>query len=178
MSAFPPKADIRPRGQDVCFGPILLQKLAITGRSGWRELVELAACHPCPDKGMIWHHCHRTLHSLCKAHFSDRRWSDDEPCEPTKVLRECGHCELELGTARPTHAQTTEPKDAHEMCKQHLNAFAITARSFECFGLGQRSGYVTRFLVDAALESAPRRLWTALRLKEAAAAIACLSPVV
>jgi hypothetical protein len=26
MSALPPKADIRPRDQDVCFGPILLQK--------------------------------------------------------------------------------------------------------------------------------------------------------
>ena len=143
MSAIPPKADNHCGNRNVRYGPILLQKLAITGRSGWRELVELAACHPCPDKGMIWHHCHRTLHSLCKAHFSDRRWSDDEPCEPTKVLRECGHCELELGTARPTQAQTTEPKDALEMCKQHLNAFAITARSFECFGLRQRPRHVT-----------------------------------
>jgi len=26
MSAFTPKADIRPCDQDVCFGPILLQK--------------------------------------------------------------------------------------------------------------------------------------------------------
>ena len=26
MSALPPKADIRPRDQDVCFGPIVLQK--------------------------------------------------------------------------------------------------------------------------------------------------------
>jgi FtsP/CotA-like multicopper oxidase with cupredoxin domain len=26
MSALPPKADIRPCDQDVCFGPILLQK--------------------------------------------------------------------------------------------------------------------------------------------------------
>jgi len=49
MSALPPKADIRPRDQDVCFGPILLQKLAITGRSGWRELVELAALLSTPS---------------------------------------------------------------------------------------------------------------------------------
>ena len=28
MSALPPKADIRPRDQDVCFGPIVLQKSA------------------------------------------------------------------------------------------------------------------------------------------------------
>ena len=34
MSALPPKADIRPRDQDVCFGPILLQKSAMTG--AWR----------------------------------------------------------------------------------------------------------------------------------------------
>src|SRR3974390_2950582 len=64
------------------------------------------------------------------------------------------------------------------MGKQHLNTLAIAARSFECFGLRQRSGYVTRFLIDAALESAQRRLWTALRLEEAAAAIACPGPVV
>src|SRR6516225_1538520 len=64
------------------------------------------------------------------------------------------------------------------MGKQHLNTFAITARSFECFGLRQRPGYVTRFLIDAALESAQRRLWTTLRLEEAAAAIACPGPVI
>ena len=61
-------------------------------------------------------------------------------------------CELELSASWPAQAQTTEPKDALEMCKQHLNTFAIAARSFECFGLRQRSGYVTRFLIDAALE--------------------------
>jgi hypothetical protein len=69
-------------------------------------------------------------------------------------LRDCRQCELELSASRPTQAQTTEPKDALEMCKQHLNTFAIAARSFECFRLRQRSGYVTGLLVDAALESA------------------------
>jgi len=29
-------------------------------------------------------------------------------------------CELELGTTWPTQAQTTEPKDTFEVCKQHL----------------------------------------------------------
>jgi hypothetical protein len=42
-------------------------------------------------------------------------------------LRNCRHCELELSTARTTQPQTAEPKDALEMCKQHLNALAITA---------------------------------------------------
>ena len=34
MSALPPKADIRQRGLSVRFGPILLQKSAMTG--AWR----------------------------------------------------------------------------------------------------------------------------------------------
>jgi hypothetical protein len=46
-------------------------------------------------------------------------------------LRDCCQCELELGTARPPQAQTTEPKDALEVREQHLNSFAITARAFE-----------------------------------------------
>jgi hypothetical protein len=36
-------------------------------------------------------------------------------------LRDGRQCELELGTAWPTQAQTTEPKDPLEMGKQHLN---------------------------------------------------------
>jgi hypothetical protein len=127
---------------------------------------------------MVWLRCHRTLRFLRKADLCDRRWAEDEPCEPAEVLRDCRQCELELSASWPAQAQTTEPKDALEMSKQHLNTFAIAARSFECFGLPQRSGYVTRFLIDAALESAQRRLWTTLRLEEAAAAIACPGPVV
>jgi hypothetical protein len=72
---------------------------------------------------------------MCKARFGDRRWSDEELCQSAEILRDCSHCERELGTARPAQVQTTEPKDALEMCKQHLNAFAITTRSFECLGL-------------------------------------------
>ena len=34
-------------------------------------------------------------------------------------------CELELSDSWPAQAQTIEPKDALEMCKQHLNTFAI-----------------------------------------------------
>jgi hypothetical protein len=36
-------------GGDVRYWPILLQKLAITGRSGWRELLELAALLSTPS---------------------------------------------------------------------------------------------------------------------------------
>src|SRR6266567_17137 len=128
---------------------------------------------------IVWHHCRRrTLHSLCKARLGDWRWSDDELCEPTEVLRDCRQCELELGTAWPTQPQTTEPKDALEMCKQHLDTFAIAARSLECFGLGQRPRRVTSLLVDTSRDSAEGGLWAALRLEYAAAAIACPGPVI
>jgi hypothetical protein len=93
---------------------------------------------------------------LCKARFCDRRWSDDKLCEPSEVLRDCRQCELELGAAWPTQAQTTEPEDALEMGKQHLNSFAIAARAIECFGLIQRPGYVTGLLA-ASTECAPAR---------------------
>src|SRR5262245_53755690 len=93
-------------------------------------------------------------------------------------MRNCRHCELKLSTGWPTQAQTTKPKDTLEMCKQHLNALSVMARSLECFGLGERPRHVTGLLVDAALDSAQRHLWTALRLEDAAAAIARLSSVV
>jgi hypothetical protein len=58
------------------------------------------------------------------------------------------------------------------MCKQRLNTFAIATGSFERFGLGQCPRHVTGLLVEAALDYGQRRLWTALRLEETAAAIA------
>src|SRR6266699_3161242 len=61
--------------------------------------------------------------------------------------------------------QTTQPKDTLEMCKQHLDTFAIAARSLECFGLGQRPRRVTSLLVDTSRDSAEGGLWAALRLE-------------
>jgi hypothetical protein len=84
---------------------------------GWRELLELTACHALPRKGWFLTTGRRTLHSFCKARLVDRRWSDDELCEPSEVLRDCRQCELELGTGWPAQALTTEPKDTLEMCK-------------------------------------------------------------
>src|SRR6266404_5030136 len=52
-----------------------------------------------------------------------------------------------------------------EMCKQHLNALSIVARSLECFSLGQRASNVTSFLVDAARHPTERRLRAAMRLQ-------------
>src|SRR6201984_745913 len=63
------------------------------------------------------------------------------------------------------------------MCKQHLNAFSVMARSLECFSLGQRASNVTGFLVDATLQPAERRFWAALRLQRAATAVAHAGPI-
>src|SRR6476659_8119549 len=92
----------------------------------------------------------RKIPRKCKARLGDWRGSDDELCEPAEVLRGCRQGELELGTAWSAQAQTTQPEDPLEMCKQHLNPFASAARAIECFGLSQRPGYVTGLLVDAA----------------------------
>src|SRR5262249_22119123 len=48
----------------------------------------------------------------------------------------------------PAQSQAAEPQVALEMCKQHLNAFSIVARSLECFSLGLRASNVTSFLVN------------------------------
>src|SRR6266568_289205 len=63
------------------------------------------------------------------------------------------------------------------MCKQHLNAFSVMARSLEYFSLGQRASNVTGFLVDATLQPAERRLWAALRVQRAATAVAHAGPI-
>jgi hypothetical protein len=58
--------------------------------------------------------------------------------------------ELELGTTRPAQSQAAEPQDALEMCKQHLNALSVMARSLERLGLGQRPGNVASILLHIA----------------------------
>src|SRR3990172_5964280 len=57
------------------------------------------------------------------------------------------------------------------MCKQHLNAFPVAARLLERLGLGQCPGNVAGLLVDATRNPAGKRLWTALRLEQAATTV-------
>jgi hypothetical protein len=83
----------------------------------------------CPKKPL------RRIPRKCKARLGDWRGSDDELREPAEVLRGCRQGELELGTAWSAQAQTTQPEDPLEMCKQDLNSFAIAARAIEYFGL-------------------------------------------
>src|SRR5262249_18195724 len=101
-----------------------------------------------------------------------RRWPCDQHGQPAEVL--CDRCEreLELSPARPAQSQAAEPQDALEMCKQHLNAFSIVARSLECFSLGLRASNVTSFLVNVTRHPAERRLWAAVCLQWAATAVA------
>jgi hypothetical protein len=48
---------------------------------------------------------------------------------------------------------------------------------FECFGLGQRAGNITRLFVDAAGDSAERRLWTASHLERANPTVGCAGEI-
>src|SRR5271154_571919 len=64
------------------------------------------------------------------------------------------------------------------MSEQHLDSLSITARLLECFGLCGCPGNIAGGLVEAAWDSAHRRLRTALRFEGADAAIACPGPVV
>jgi hypothetical protein len=54
------------------------------------------------------------------------------------------------------------------MGEQHLDTFSFATRLFERFGFGQRAGNIARLFVDAARDSAERRVWTASRLEGAA----------
>src|SRR5260370_19904365 len=58
------------------------------------------------------------------------------------------------------------------MCEQHLDTFPVAACLLERLGLGQRPGNVTSLLVDAARDSAERRLWTTLCLERATTTVA------
>jgi hypothetical protein len=97
---------------------------------------------------------------------------------PPEVLSDSSQRELELGAPWPPQAQPSEPENALEMGEQHLDALSITARLLECFGLCHCAGNIAGRLVEAARDSAHRRLRTALRFERAASAIACPGPVV
>src|SRR5580704_3490000 len=64
------------------------------------------------------------------------------------------------------------------MGEQHLDALSIAARLLECFGLCRCPGNIAGGLVEAARDSAHRRLRTALRFERTATAIAYPGPVV
>jgi hypothetical protein len=61
--------------------------------------------------------------------------------------------------------------------KQHLDAFALTARLLEGLGLGERSRHVAGLLINAARDLARRLLRTASPLEGTRSAIACAGSV-
>ena len=82
-----------------------------------------------------------------------------------RILGDGGQCKFELGSTRSPQSETAKSQDALQVSEQHLDGLALTARSLESLGLGQRSRHVARLLIDAAQDLARRLLRTASRLE-------------
>src|SRR6516162_5434562 len=78
------------------------------------------------------------------------RRSADDLGEPPQVLCDCCQRELELRATRAAQTQSVKTQDALQVGKQHLNFFAITARSRLRFGLAARPGDLASLFVDVA----------------------------
>src|SRR5262249_3022934 len=106
----------------------------------WRRATSLA-CHS-PVRAVAGDYsndCQRAFGATLRSrHACGREWR--RPChelgQPPEVLSDRCQRELELSPARPAQSQAAEPQDTLEMCKQHLNALSVMARSLECFSLG------------------------------------------
>ena len=68
-------------------------------------------------------HSTRTLHAAYATHAATFRRSRHQSCQAAQVLGDGRECELELDPARSAQSQSTEPEDALEVSKQHLDAF-------------------------------------------------------
>ena len=100
-----------------------------------------------------------------------RRWPGDQPGKPAQVLGNGGQRELVLCAARTAKPKAVQLENAFEMGEQHLDPFAIAARSLEGFSAGQRTGNIASALVDAAWDFALGCLRAAPRLERARATI-------
>lgn len=89
----------------------------------------------------------------------------------TKVLSDCCKRKFEPRASRPTQSQAAEPQNPLGMRKQHLNLLAISSGLIVGRRLGDRAGDIARRLVHVACDLPARRVWTALGLERAAAAI-------
>jgi hypothetical protein len=69
--------------------------------------------------------------------------------------------ELVLRTARPAQPQTTEPEDALEMGKHHLDTLSVAAALFERHCAGERTGSIAGIFMNAAWDLAGRLFGTA-----------------
>src|SRR6516225_9169445 len=72
------------------------------------------------------------------------RWrSRDQRREPSQVLSDGGQNELILGASGTTQSQSTEPQDALQVCKPHLDLLALASRLLKARGASERPGNVS-----------------------------------
>src|SRR5512133_2394841 len=71
----------------------------------------------------------------------------------------------------PAQPKPPQPQDAFEMSKQHLDGFAMAARSFESLGLGQGTSNVASILIHIAHDPARRHIRTAFWFEHAGTAV-------
>ena len=115
--------------------------------------------------------------SLSCAEIDCGRRSADYLGEPPQVLCDCCQRELELRATRAAQTQSVKTQDALQVGKQHLNFFAITARSRVGFGLAARPGDLASLFVDVARNFACWSLRAALHFERAYPAVAPAGPI-
>src|SRR3954467_8438598 len=69
------------------------------------------------------------------------------------------------GASWATQSKPTEPQDALQVCKPHLDLLALAPRLLEALGASERPGNVSRVFMDVARDLARWILWTALRFE-------------
>jgi hypothetical protein len=88
--------------------------------------------------------------------------SRDKRCEPSQVLSDGGANKLILSASWTTQSKPTEPQNALEMRKPHLDLLTLTPRLLETFGASERPGDVLSVLMDIARDLARWLLRAAL----------------
>ena len=76
--------------------------------------------------------------------------SRNQRCKPPQVLGDGGQNKLVLGASWATQSKPTEPQDALQVGKPHLDLLALTSRRLEALGAGERPGDVPGVLMYVA----------------------------
>jgi len=82
-------------------------------------------------------------------------------------LSDCRQRELELCAARAAKTQSVKPQNTLEVCEQHLDLLAITARLRERRHFGESSGDIACGLIDVAFDASRWHFGAALRFERA-----------
>jgi hypothetical protein len=82
-----------------------------------------------------------------------------------------------LRTVRAAQPEATEPEDALEMSKQHLDAFSVATGLFEGICSGERTRNVASIFMNVARDLAGRLLGTASHLVRTRVAIRFARPI-